>query len=158
MLNKNLSCLQHCDQSKRVRSDKVRELGKKIMLFHREKFAFAKITPTLHQMCAHTFELFEINKEAPISVYSEQPSESWHKYLRAFQSGTSSKARQMSLHENIQDIFYRMLITTHPTIVCTRLMLYCTFCSEYGHTMRGCGKRKSTVLSEEDSDIMSFFY
>ena len=90
-------------------SSKINALGIEITLMHKSAFPFAQITPTVHMMCAHTHELFLPNCSSPICLYSEQGSEGWHRYLQSYQSGTSFKARQTSLSENIKHIVQRMV-------------------------------------------------
>ena len=78
--------------------------------------SWINIIPSVHQMCAHAWELFSMNDSSSISKWSESPVESWNKHVRSFQSGTSSRAQQVSVKENIHDIFVRMLISSHPSI------------------------------------------
>ena len=52
------------------------------------------IIPTVHQMLGHPWELFSMNDGDPVARWSESPLESWNKYVRSFQSGVGSKARQ----------------------------------------------------------------
>ena len=68
------------------------------------------ITPTVHQLLSHYWELFLINDNKPIAKFSSQASEAWNKYVRYFKSGPGSKARQMNQKVNIRDVFARMAL------------------------------------------------
>ena len=83
------------------------------------------LSPSVHQMCAHAWELFMIAGGSPIDKHSEQSSESWNKYIKAYKSGTSCKARQMSLQINTHDIYCRLMIRTHPIIASKKRLLQC---------------------------------
>ena len=157
LLNIFISLVQDCDISKKTNSAKLKELGIEIMMFHKTSFPFARITPTVHMMLAHTHELFSLNEGRPISLYSEQGSEGWHKHLRAFQSGYSAKARQTSLKDNLKDVFLRMMYTTEPTIVNEMPHNVCKMCTKSGHNQKSCKTRVSKALTEEEAMKASFY-
>lgn len=98
-----------------VNTEMIRQLGIEIMSHLRTKFLdnrgqpWVVISPSLHQMCAHSWQLFQISFPKPIIIYSEQSQEAWNKYISKFKSGTGARARQHSVKYNIQDTFKRML-------------------------------------------------
>ena len=92
------------------------------------------IIPSVHQVCAHAGELFEINAGKSISVWSEIPVESWNKYVRAYQSGVSARARQSSIKNNLKDVITRMLIESHPKVASLKPHSSCSKYGEIGHT------------------------
>ena len=94
------------------------------------------VTPSVHQMCAHSWQLFEMSFPNPIAIYSEQSQESWNKYVSKFKSGTGSRARQHSVKYNIQDTFARMLHMSHPAVVSKKRKIVCSVCGEIGHGAR----------------------
>ena len=157
LFNIMLSITQQSDVSKVVNYEKVQSLGTKLMLFHEESFPFAYITPTIHQMCAHSHELFQMNNGRPIAIYSEQSGEAWNKHIKSFQSGAACRTRQSSLLHNTKDIFSRMMSSTHPEIVKKCITLFCTNCKSYGHTKRGCPEKIVSVLTEEQTEILSYY-
>ena len=157
LFNIMLSITQRCDYSKLVIPEKVQSLGTKLMLFHKSSFPFAFLSPTVHQMCGHSHELFEMTDGKPIAVYSEQSGEAWNKHIKAFKSGPAARARQTSLALNIRDITSRMMISTHPDVVAKRIMNYCKLCACYDHTLRGCPKRRAMVLTEEQAEISCYY-
>ena len=100
----------------------VQKIGIEIMLLIKKGFLKHKgeswiiIIPSVHQVCAHAGDLFEINAGKSISVWSESPVESWNKYVRAYQSGVSARAHQSSIKNNLKDVITRMLIELHPKV------------------------------------------
>ena len=108
-------------------------------------------------MCAHSHQLFEMTEGKPIGIYAEQSVESWNKYIRAYKSGPAAKARQISIKLNTKDIFVRMAAASHPTVAEKRRILSCTQCSRMEHTVKSCPKKMHGPLSEEQTEIQSFF-
>ena len=48
-----LKISQQCDLTKKVDPIKVKELGHDLMIFIKQKFPFAMLSPSVHQMCTH---------------------------------------------------------------------------------------------------------
>ena len=94
---------------------------------------------------------------APIAVFSEQGSEAWNKHMRAYKSGPAARARQTSIEENLQDIFQRTMIKTHPKVASKKRQVTCNGCMKICHTIRSCPKRIVTVKANEESEIKSCF-
>ena len=155
--NKMLSLTQQCDVTKVVKVDMVRNLGLDLMVFYKQKFPFAMLSPSVHQMCAHSWELFAMTGGRPIALYAEQSGEAWNKHIRAYKSGPSARARQCSIKLNTLDIFTRMLVQSHPIVASKRQVLKCKRCEKYGHTVRSCPLHVHTVLDSERSFIESCF-
>ena len=82
-----LSVCQNVDASKVAIPTEVRALCQELMIFEKTSFPWAMLSPSVHSMCGHNPELFEITGGAPIAIYSEQGSEAWNKHIRAFKSG-----------------------------------------------------------------------
>ena len=93
-----------------------------------------------------------------IAKWSENLVESWNKHVWSFQSGPAARSCQLSIKDNIQDIFRRMLIMSHPVIASKRPHPSCSVCGEVGHTARSLKHRKVSVLSEEQVKIESMYY
>lgn len=155
--NKMLSITQQSDITKIVKPDKVKDLGQSLMLHYKRSFPWAMISPSVHQMCAHSWELFVMTEGKPISLYAEQSGEAWNKHIRAYKSGPAARARQCSIRLNTQDIFTRMLLQSHPLIASRKKILRCKRCSKHGHTIRSCPMNFSTVLDAEKSFIDSCY-
>ena len=120
--------------------------------------SWVMIIPTFHQMCGHSWELFQWNGSQSISRWSESPLESWNKHVRSFQSGPAARSRQLSINDNIHDVFCRMLITSHPEVTSKRPRPSCSICGEVGHTARSSRHKKSTVSTQEQAQIESMYY
>ncbi len=71
------------------------------------------ISPIVHTMCAHYWELFDINNVDPIAVYSEQSGEYWNKHIRNFKSGAVCRSHQQNIKAYTRDIFVRIFIKSH---------------------------------------------
>lgn len=155
--NKMLTITQQSDSSKVVIPGMVQKLGQDLMVHYKTHFPFAMLTPSIHQMCAHSWELFTMAGGAPIAVYAEQSGEAWNKHIRSFKSGPAARARQCSIRKNTQDIFTRMLVQTHPIIAAKRKLNQCKRCEKYGHTVRSCPLKKQMDLDEERIFIESCY-
>ena len=157
MFNMVLSVSQHVDSSKTANPMRVKELCQELKIFYKTKFPWAMLSPSVHSMCGHIWELFVITNEAPIAIFSEQGSEAWNKHIRAYKSGPGARARQTSVQENILDIFNRMMIKTHPKIASRKRQLVCMRCNRLDHAIRSCPMRLSTVKDFEATTIQSCF-
>ena len=155
--NKILTITQQCDTTKIVRVDMVKQLGQALMIHYKQSFPFAMISPSVHMMAAHSWELFQMTEGKPIAVYAEQSGEAWNKHIRAYKSGPSARARQCSIRLNTADIFTRMLVQSHPRMAAKRKIHKCSHCKKHGHTIRSCPDIVSTVLNAERSYIASCY-
>ena len=157
LFNQILKVTQRCNSNMIVIPEKVTQLGKALMVHIKEAFPFAVISPSVHQMAAHSGQLFELTDGKPIATYAEQSGEAWNKYIRAFKSGPSSRARQSSIELNTRDIFTRMMLQTHPLIAMKKRQVQCIACGNVGHTMKSCKTRLSIVHSEEDTGVFDCY-
>ena len=131
-------------QNKRsVNVQKVMELGMSFMIHVKTSFPWVYFSPSVHQIGAHSWELFQMNGCKPVSNWSEQGSEAWNKYIRAWKSGKSARSQQYSLKDNIYDVFRRILISTHPAIT--------------SQHFRSKKRIKSLVCTEIESEVESFY-
>ena len=158
LYNQIIQVCQHVDSSKLAIVDKVKELGTQVMLFEKSLFPWVYIFQTVHSMCGHLYELFELNGGSSIAVYAEQSSEAWNKHIRGYKSGVAAKARQLSVKVNLLDIFNRIMIRTHPLIVSHIRQLSCSRCKKFGHTIRSCPLRFSSVKDYEQFVVDSCFH
>ncbi|CAL4131834.1 unnamed protein product, partial [Meganyctiphanes norvegica] len=145
-----------------VNIDKLKQLGIDIMYHIRTKFldhkgnAWVPINPSLHSMCAHSWELFQICS-GPIMQYSEQAQEHWNKFVSRYKSGPGARARQHGVRININDIFARMLIMTHPVVANKRRLITCSHCHQIGHSSRSLAHHSYGPIKEERALIDSYF-
>ena len=80
-----------------------------------DTFPWARITPTLHKVLAHSAQLIEdYNGGRGLRSLSEEGLKACHKHIRRYRE---QLARKFSFKTNIQDIFIRLLsqITSHST-------------------------------------------
>ena len=157
LYNVVLSVCQNVDPSKTAIPSEVSALCTELMVFEKTNFPWAMLSPSVHSMCGHNPELFDITKGAPIAIFSEQGSEAWNKFIRSFKSGPAARARQTSIQENILDIFNRMMMKTHPEVASRKRQNKCTHCEKLGHTIRSCPLLVTCVLSWEKSRVQSCF-
>ena len=123
ILLRALNIMLRITQSTRegVSSSRLKQLGVDLMSHVRSAFVnhqgqpWINITPSLHAMCAHDWQLVVI-LDAPVAIYSEQAQEHWNKYLTKYKSRPSARARQHNVSLNIYDTFVRMLTMTHPMV------------------------------------------
>ena len=164
LMNVMIKISQHVS-TRRIKVENVRHLGEEIMLHLKNSFlnekgeSWINIIPSVHQFCAHCWELFTINDCLSIAKWSECPVESWNKHVRSFQSGTGSRSQQVSVKENIHDIFVRMLVSSHPSIASRRPRPSCSVCGEVGHTARSKQHRATdaSLLTDDETQFESFF-
>ena len=160
-----LTVSQSVDAKKRVRIDAFKSICIELMLHVKTAFldetgqSWIMIIPTFHQLCGHSWQLFELNNGTSIAKWSESPVESWNKHVRSFQSGPASRSRQLSIKDNIHDIFRRMSIMSHPEIAMKRPRPRCSVCGEVGHTARSSRHSgMASVMVEEEARIESLYF
>ena len=143
---------------------KTRQFGIDIMSHIRTSFVNSEglpwipVNPSLHAMCSHAWQLFDMAAGQPIAVFSEQAQEHWNKNVLSYKSGGGARARQHSVRLNIRDIMARMLHMTHPVVVAKQRRIKCSVCHEYGHTARSKQKHgQQQLLKEDDILINSLF-
>ena len=157
LLNAYITIVEKCDHELRD-IEKVKAVGIKIMHHIRKSFLNEKgeswiyISPSVHQTCAHAWELFDLNNGRAISIWSETPVESWNKYVRSYQSGVGAKARQHSIKDNLRDVLSRMLIESHPKVASAKPRPSCSVCGEVGHTARSSLHSGRVIQSRNHSE------
>lgn len=119
-LNVCLSVCQSVDMTRKVDIERFKAHCYETMVQIALKFPWIYITPSVHQMLAHTWESFEMQNGEPIAIWSENALECWNKHIRNLRSGAGCRARQTSVQANINDVFVRMLIASAPIIAKVR--------------------------------------
>ena len=163
LLHAYLTVIEKTDRKLR-NVHKVKEVGIHIMAHMRSSCldekgnAWISITPSLHQSCAHAWELILWNGDKVISIWSESPVESWNKYVKAYESGVAAKARQTSMKENLRDILQRMLIQSNPTIAARKPRPLCSICGEVRHTARSSVHQRGPSATDAADLINSMIY
>ena len=152
MLSVCMSIKQKC-----VNTDKLRQLGINIMCHIRTNWPWVPINPSLHQMCAHSWQLFQFAHPDPIVVYTEQSQEHWNKHVTRFKSGTGARARQCSVKANIHDIFARMLHMSNPLVASKKRISICGKCGETGHGAKSIVHHRQTS-GDKDEVLLTDIY
>ena len=147
---------------------KVNALGIRLMQHIRTGFvdhcgrSWVPVINSVHELVAHSWQVMQVldDQQSPLLLgdYTEQNQEAWNKYVNAFKSGPSSRARQTSIIDNTQDIFQRMLIMSHPEIASIKKrQKSCTKCGKLGHTARSIKFHCENVYNEEATAIQAMF-
>ena len=114
------------------------------------------ITPSLHKVLCHSWELIELNDESGLGSLDESGLEGNNKLLRAIRTNLSRKSSQIA---NLRDTINRMWIGSDPIINRERskALPFCKLCNENGHSYRYCSKRKPCDIDiDEDNQIFEF--
>ena len=98
-------------------------------------FPGAHITPTVHKVLAHSWELISMNDDHGLGNYSEEGLEACNKLLRRIRS---CLARKMGKEENQIDCIKRLWARSDPVSNSHRHLLlpYCSTCAAHGHGTR----------------------
>ena len=161
MMNSFITIIEKYDNVLRD-SKIVRKVGIDILLHIKNGFlnhkgeSWVMIIPSVHQVCAHAGDLFDMNSGRAISLWSETPVESWNKYVRAYQSGVAARARQSSIRDNLKDVLTRMLIESHPKVASMKPRPFCSKCGEIGHTARAKIHSEQLLQSDPHNDNDEF--
>ena len=99
--------------------------------------AWISITPTVHKLLGHSWEMIESNDECRLKCPDESGLEETNKVLRSIRSKLSRKISQSS---NLQDTFTRLWMRSDPKVdeIYGSTRPFCKFCKDYGHTERYC--------------------
>ena len=99
------------------------------------------ITPTLHKVIAHSWEVIERNDGYGLGTLDEAGMEACNKVLRNIRIKLSRKCSQ---DDNLQDIINRMWVTSDPVVNVERSKVkpFCRLCAERGHSTRYCCKKR----------------
>ena len=110
------------------------------------------ITPSLHKLLAHTWELIEINDGVGLGALDEAGLEGCNKILRGIRTKLSRKTSQ---HANLIDTLRLMWVASDPVVNAERKKSqpFCKSCNTTGHSSRYCGLREA---SEDNIDNALF--
>ena len=110
------------------------------------------VTPSLHKLLAHAWELIEVNDCRGLKSWSEEGIESVNKHLRLIRTRLSRKNNQLI---NLHDCFSRLWIGSDPLVAAERAKAkgLCSVCSLHGHRSRSC----PTKVTNND-ELSSYFF
>ena len=108
------------------------------------------ITPSLHKLLAHSWELIEVNDGFGLGALDEAGLEGCNKLLRGIRTKLSRKTSQGS---NLVDTLRRMWIASDPIVNAERLKTkpICHICSTTGHSARCCKLLQASEASTDDT-------
>ena len=101
-------------QKRRVNIEKVRELTQDVYLAIVEHFPWAAVSPSVHRILAHSWEVMELNNGFGLGDLSEEGLEALNKRIR---SRREHGARKNSTLSNFMDCYNHMWDRSRPTIV-----------------------------------------
>ena len=108
------------------------------------------ITPTLHKVLAHSWELIELNNGEGLASLDESGMEGCNKVLRRIRTNLSRKNSQES---NLTDTIRRLWTESDPSVLSEKEKAkpFCNNCKERGHSKRYCPKLRELVGSTDDT-------
>ena len=101
-------------QKRRVNVDKVRRLGQQVYLRVVKRFPWAAISPSVHRILAHSWEVIQLNDCYGLGGLSEEGLEALNKHIRSIRS---TGARKDSTIHNFTDVYNHLWDRSRPTIV-----------------------------------------
>jgi hypothetical protein len=101
-------------QREKIDTIKYRELCTDIQLKIVTHFPWAKISPSIHRVLAHSPELIELNEGLGLGSKSEEGLEALNKNIRHLRV---HGARKTSISDNFQDVFIHMWRRSSPVVV-----------------------------------------
>ena len=101
-------------QKRRVNVDKVRRLGQQVYLLLVKRFPWAAISPSVHRILAHSWEVIQLNDCYGLGGLSEEGLEALNKHIRSIRS---TGARKDSTIHNFTDVYNHLLDRSRPIIV-----------------------------------------
>ena len=117
-----------------------------------EKQTWISITPSLHKLLGHSWELIELNADCGLKNFDETGLEANNKILRLIRLKLARKTSQTA---NLHDVINRLWLGSDPKVnnICLKTQPYCKNCCEYGHSSRYCkqilqGQRISSRSTE----------
>ena len=129
--------LRDISSDKTIRIDQYKNICKDLNLLLLHEIPWASVTPTLHKVLAHSWELIEMNHQKGLKGLSEEGFEANNKRLRMYREKLSRKNNQIS---NLEDCFKRLWAGSDPLVCQQRAngRLKCSVCQAIGHTKRSC--------------------
>ena len=101
-------------QKRRVNTQKLRDITQEVNLKIVESFPWAAVSPSIHRILAHSWEVVELNNGFGLSDLSEEGLEALNKHIRERRCHGS---RKNSTEVNFEDTFNHLWDRSRPTIV-----------------------------------------
>ena len=103
--------------------------------FDQDKKKWIDISPTVHALIAHAWELIELNDATGLGAYSEASLEHNNKVLRLMRARL---ARKRSQNDNLEDCITRLWVSSDPCVRAAGPQPKCSRCTEKGHFTVSC--------------------
>ena len=106
-----------------------------------EERSWISITPTVHKLLGHTWELILENEKQGLGSSDESDLEACNKVFRRFRTTLSRKRSQA---DNLTDVLTRLWVNLDPILNVERqkALPFCRECNIKGHSMRYCAAKK----------------
>ena len=116
-----------------------------------KELPWISITPTIHKLLGHTWELILENEGKGLGSLDESGLEACNKVLRRFRTTLSRKRSQA---DNLTDVLSRLWVNSDPILNVERqkALPFCRECNMKGHSTRYCTAKK------ESSDDLLLLY
>ena len=116
-------------------------------------FPWIRITPSLHKILAHSWELMDMNDAHGLKSLDESGLEGNNKILRKIRT---KLARKTSQKDNLTDCLRRLWVSSDPVVndIRENTKPFCKTCGVKGHSLRYC--KKNTCLQPLRSDDALF--
>ena len=101
-------------QKRRVNVDRLRMLGQQIYLELVQCFPWAVVSPSVHRILAHSWEVIQLNDSYGSGGMSEEGLEALNKCIRSMRS---TGARKDNTLHNFTDTFHHLWDRSRPVIV-----------------------------------------
>ena len=114
---------------------------------------WVSISPSLHKLLGHSWELIEMNGNCGLKAWDESGLEANNKILRSIRL---KLARKTSQSDNLEDCINRLWLGSDPKVNNVRIKAqpYCKHCKEYGHSSRYCRKNRPIFGPLTDDDAL----
>ena len=109
-------------QKRRVNIEKVRTLSQDVYLAIVEHFPWVVVSPSVHRILAHSWEVMELNGGYGLGDLSEEGLESLNKMIR---SRREHGARKDKTENNFTDCYNHLWDGSRPTIVAMERIIKC---------------------------------
>ena len=114
---------------------------------------WVSISPTLHKLLAHSWELISLNDGEGLQRLDESGLEGCNKILRAVRTRQARKTSQEACNS---DCLGRMWVGSDPVLQAERMaaLPFCKHCVLYGHGTRYCPNRNQQQGPEREEDYL----
>ena len=124
-----------------VNVKRYQAVSTELYIFICDNFPWVSITPSVHKLLGHTWELISENDGHGLGNLDESGLEACNKLIRKFRTSLARKSSQM---DNLTDVIRRLWVNTDPLINLERqkTLSFCKECNIRGHSTRYCIAKK----------------